>query len=60
MKSLSLSIQRADNVSEAVVRPAEFTGVMGVPASDGQMPLPLAAATARANATNYEGCLPCQ
>ena len=55
----SLSIQRADNVSEKAVAPAEFTGVMGVPANDGQVPLPLVAG-GRANATDYEECLACQ
>ena len=40
----SLSIQRADNVSEKAVAPAAFIGVMGVPANDGQAPLPLVAA----------------
>jgi ribonucleoside-diphosphate reductase alpha chain len=55
----SLSIQRADNVSEAAVRPAEFTGVAAmVPANDGQVPLPLVAAAA--GATDYEECLACQ
>jgi ribonucleoside-diphosphate reductase alpha chain len=59
----SLSIQRADNVSEAAVRPEEFVGVPGavVPANDGQMPLPLVASrVVAANATNYEECLACQ
>jgi ribonucleoside-diphosphate reductase alpha chain len=56
----SLSIQRADNVSEAAVRPAEFIlAAAAVPANDGQAPLPLAAA-ARVNATDYEECLACQ
>ena len=62
----SLSIQRADNVSEKAVAPAAFTGVMGVPppANDGQAQLPLVAAVAAIstglNATNYEECLACQ
>ena len=56
----SLSIQRADNVSEKAVAPAAFTGVMGVPANDGQAPLPLVAVRRRANATDYEECLACQ
>jgi ribonucleoside-diphosphate reductase alpha chain len=47
----SLSIQRADNVSEKAVRPDEFTGI---PANDGAAPVPLAAST------NYEECLACQ
>ncbi|HME28068.1 MAG TPA: ribonucleoside-diphosphate reductase subunit alpha [Acetobacteraceae bacterium] len=50
----SLSIQRADNVSEAVVRPAE----MAVAANDA-VPLPLVAA-ARPAVANYEECLACQ
>jgi ribonucleoside-diphosphate reductase alpha chain len=56
----SLSIQRADNVSEKAVRPDAFVGVPGelpLPANDGHAPLPLVAA---ANATNYEECLSCQ
>jgi ribonucleoside-diphosphate reductase alpha chain len=46
----SLSIQRADNVSEKAIRPEEFTGipVEGVPAV--QAP----------GTTNYEECLACQ
>ena len=57
MKSLyycrSLSIARADTVSEKAIRPAEFTGV---PANDGGMPLPMVAG----GATDYEECLACQ
>ncbi len=57
----SLSIARADNVSEKAVAPVAFTGVMGgVPANDGQAPLPLVAAAAAGSATNYEECLACQ
>jgi ribonucleoside-diphosphate reductase alpha chain len=48
----SLSIQRADNVSEKAVRPDEFTGI---PAND-LATVPLAAA----GSTNYEECLACQ
>ena len=57
----SLSIARADTVSEKAVAPVAFTGVMGVPApaNDGQAPLPLVAAVA-GGATNYEECLACQ
>ena len=55
MKSLyycrSLSIARADNVSEKAIRPDEFTGV---PVNDFD-PLPLAAGS-----TDYEECLSCQ
>ena len=57
----SLSLQRADNVSEKAVAPPAFIGVMGVPVNDGQAPLPLVAAAAvGANATDYEECLACQ
>ena len=50
----SLSIQRADNVSEKAIRPDEFTGIpVGVPANDAET-IPLAAST------NYEECLACQ
>jgi ribonucleoside-diphosphate reductase alpha chain len=48
----SLSIQRADNVSEKAIRPDEFTGI---PAND-LATVPLAAA----GSTNYEECLACQ
>ena len=55
----SLSIARADNVSEKAVAPVAFTGVMGgVPANDGQTPLPLVAAAG--SGANYEECLACQ
>jgi len=55
----SLSIARADNVSEKAVAPVAFTGVMGgVPANDGQAPLPLVAAAG--SGANYEECLACQ
>jgi ribonucleoside-diphosphate reductase alpha chain len=50
----SLSIQRADNVSEKVERPAEFAFA---PTND-IAPLPVAAAQART--TDYEECLACQ
>jgi len=55
----SLSIQRADTVSEKVER-IEMGGQAA--ANDAQAPLPLvaAAAQAEANATNYEECLACQ
>jgi len=46
----SLSIQRADNVSEKAVRPDEFTGI---PVETTQVPLAAAS-------TNYEECLACQ
>jgi ribonucleoside-diphosphate reductase alpha chain len=53
----SLSIQRADNVSEKAIRPDEFTGIppYGVPVNDTGL-VPLAAASS----TNYEECLACQ
>ncbi len=58
MKSLyycrSLSIARADNVSEKAVRPDEFTGV---PVNDFSQ-LPLAAGAG--SSTDYEECLSCQ
>ncbi len=44
----SLSIQRADTVSEKPVRPVEFTGVPVAVANDGIGPLPLVAAAAGA------------
>jgi ribonucleoside-diphosphate reductase alpha chain len=53
----SLSIQRADNVSEKAIRPLEFTGT---PANtDDRAPLPLVAVAARST-TDYEECLACQ
>jgi len=51
----SLSIQRADNVSEKAVRPEEFTGI---PVANDQAKLPLVAAAA--STTDYEECLACQ
>jgi ribonucleoside-diphosphate reductase alpha chain len=57
----SLSIARADNVSEKAVAPAAFTGLMlgaTLPANDQQGRLPLVAAGG--NATDYEECLACQ
>jgi ribonucleoside-diphosphate reductase alpha chain len=58
MKSLyycrSLSIARADNVSEKAIRPDEFTGI---PVNDlSQLPL----AAGAASTTDYEECLSCQ
>ena len=50
----SLSIARADSVSEKVVRPDEFTGI---PVANDQAQLPL---VARAGSTDYEECLACQ
>jgi ribonucleoside-diphosphate reductase alpha chain len=48
----SLSIQRADAVSEKAVRPAEFTGIA---VANDAVRVPMAAA-----AMNYEECLACQ
>jgi len=57
MKSLyycrSLSLLRADNVSDQAVRPAEFS----LGAANDMAPLPLVAAAAR---VDYEECLACQ
>ncbi len=62
MKSLyycrSLSIQRADNVSEKVVRVDTIPAALAVPAEI--LPLPLAAAAAEGSTTDYEECLSCQ
>ena len=57
----SLSIQRADAVSEKAVRPAAFSG-MTAEANDGVGPLPLVAAAAGTGgaAADYEECLACQ
>jgi ribonucleoside-diphosphate reductase alpha chain len=51
----SMSIQRADNVSEKAVRPAEFTGTL---AAMDEATLPLV--TAKAKPIDYEECLACQ
>ena len=59
----SLSIARADNVSEKAVAPAAFTGVLA-PANDAQLPLPLVAGPMGGpmggNPTDYDECLACQ
>ncbi len=58
----SMSIQRADAVSEKAVRPDEFTGVSAanLPANDqGILPL-VAGAMPKAGTTDYEECLACQ
>jgi ribonucleoside-diphosphate reductase alpha chain len=57
----SMSIQRADAVSEKAVRPMEFTGVSAanLPAND-QGILPLVAGAPKAGSTDYEECLACQ
>ncbi len=57
----SLSIARADTVSDRGVAPAAFTGLMlgaTLPANDEQGRLPLVAMAG--NATDYEECLACQ
>ena len=46
----SLSIQRADNVSEKAIRPDEFTGL--TPSQESVLQAPAS--------TNYEECLACQ
>jgi ribonucleoside-diphosphate reductase alpha chain len=57
----SLSIQRADAVSERAVRPAAFSGAAAESANEGMGPLPLVAAAAKsATGTDYEECLACQ
>jgi ribonucleoside-diphosphate reductase alpha chain len=54
----SLSIQRADTVSDKGVAPMAFTGMA---ANDGQASLPLVAAGGGAGASaDYEECLACQ
>jgi len=53
----SLSIARADNVSEKAVAPAALSGA-AAPANDGQGELPLVAMAG--TAANYEECLACQ
>ena len=58
----SLSIARADTVSDRGVAPAAFTGLMlgaTLPANDEQGKLPLVAIAA-GNATDYEECMACQ
>ena len=57
----SMSIQRADAVSEKAVRPLEFIGLSAInhPSND-QGILPLVAGTPRANPTDYDECLACQ
>jgi ribonucleoside-diphosphate reductase alpha chain len=57
----SMSIQRADAVSEKAVRPLEFTGVSAanLPIND-QGILPLVAGAPKVNPTDFEECLACQ
>jgi ribonucleoside-diphosphate reductase alpha chain len=56
----SLSLARADNVSEKAVAPAAFTLMAAPPspANDGQGSLPLVAVAGQS--TDYEECLACQ
>ena len=58
----SLSIARADAVSEKAVAPVAFEGMAGVAANDGQGSLPLVAAVAAGGTerVEYEECLACQ
>ena len=57
----SMSIQRADTVSEKAVRPDEFTGIpVSAYAANDQGILPLVAGAARVATTDYEECLACQ
>jgi ribonucleoside-diphosphate reductase alpha chain len=60
----SLSLQRADNVSEKAVRPDEIVQRERgepMPAPEAALPLLVAAvAKAKVNATDYEECLACQ
>jgi len=59
----SLSIARADTVSDRGVAPAAFTGLMlgaTLPANDKQGTLPLVAMAGAGNAADYEECLACQ
>jgi len=52
----SLSIQRADNVSEKAVRPTEISPVP----LEAELPLTVAPKRAAAKAVDYEECLACQ
>ncbi len=53
----SLSIQRADTVSDKAIAPVDN---IGRAANDIAIPLPLVAAAASGNPTDYEECLACQ
>jgi ribonucleoside-diphosphate reductase alpha chain len=55
----SLSIQRADNVSEKAVRPAEFSSAAAT-ALEAELPLVLPPKPAAARVVDYEECLACQ
>jgi len=52
----SLSIQRADAVSEKVERPVD----LGLSAANDMMQLPMVASAGGGSSTNYEECLACQ
>ncbi len=58
----SLSIARADTVSDAAVAPEAFTGILApqIPANDRQMPLPLVVGAMPGNPNDYDECLACQ
>ena len=56
----SLSIARADAVSEKAVAPVAMVGAVGEAANDGQGSLPLVALAAGGTRTDYEECLACQ
>ena len=55
----SLSIQRADSVSEKAVRPVAFAGEMAA-VNDAAEQLPLVAVSDQTTGTDYEECLACQ
>jgi len=54
----SLSIQRADNVSEKAVRPKEFSEATEI--AEAELPLTVAPKRAPAKVVDYEECLACQ
>jgi ribonucleoside-diphosphate reductase alpha chain len=56
----SMSIQRADAVSEKAVRPVDFDVAAAAHAANDQGILPLVAAPPKAGSTDYEECLACQ
>ena len=57
----SLSLQRADNVSEKAVRPDEIVQrERGEPVPVPEIGLPLMLAASKVNVTDYEECLVCQ
>jgi ribonucleoside-diphosphate reductase alpha chain len=56
----SMSIQRADAVSEKVVRPVDFNVAAAAHAANEQGILPLVAGPPKSGTTDYEECLACQ